>query len=73
MARRGLKSNFVVSFRVNSKEMQNLRELAKESGLCLSTLVRERLNLEENHQSLQYDRRASQSTIKGLILQAMNL
>jgi len=43
--------------------MQNLRELAKESGLCLSTLVRERLNLEENHQSLQYDRRASQSTI----------
>jgi len=46
MARREKKSReFVVSFRVNRKEMQDLQLQVEESGLTLSTLLRERLNL----------------------------
>jgi hypothetical protein len=36
---------FVVSFRVNRNELQNLKLLVDESGLSLSNLVRDLLNL----------------------------
>ena len=46
MARRNLEAKkFVVSFRVDRKEMQTLERLVEQSGLSLSNLVRERLNL----------------------------
>lgn len=41
---------FIVSCRVNDEEMENLRELAEESGLSITMLLRKSLDLiAQNH------------------------
>lgn len=40
---------FIISCRVNDKEMQALHALSEESGLSISTLLRKSLGLAEKH------------------------